>query len=352
MIAGYYRLQDILYEIDRNKTTLIRWEKEGLIPKARRDSRGWRYYSKEEKDHIIKLVRETNYFRDVKNPNNKSNTDNNNNTDNKLKNVSSGYASLKSLVILSIGLVFVWLTLVLAPVGQQQVIASDTLIEKEDSGWSQSLFPAITRFVDSSYRNILGPITRLVDSSYRNILADEQLTSETREPTVLAASTFEEEIEEATGGSWLGNQVIKLDQNLFQPIARLISSFYRNLLTRQGLINETNETVNETVINQTETNITIEENITESPSVSQTCEEINGSICERSQKCSSEQVTSKDGICCLGSCVEKKKSNAGKIIGWTIILILVGLYGWFYLKRYNKTKKKVDLLKIAEGKKK
>ncbi|MAF13743.1 MAG: hypothetical protein CMI53_02510 [Parcubacteria group bacterium] len=64
MIAGYYRLQDILREIDRNKTTVIRWEDKGLIPKAHRDSRGWRYYSKKQKDDIIRLVKNTDYFRE------------------------------------------------------------------------------------------------------------------------------------------------------------------------------------------------------------------------------------------------------------------------------------------------
>jgi len=62
MIAGYYRLQDILREIDRNKTTLIRWEEKGLIPKAHKDNRGWRCYTKKQVDEIIRLVQETNYF--------------------------------------------------------------------------------------------------------------------------------------------------------------------------------------------------------------------------------------------------------------------------------------------------
>ena len=63
MLAGYYRLQDILEQIDRNKTTIIRWEEQGLIPRARKDSRGWRCYTKEEVDTIVSLVRETDYFR-------------------------------------------------------------------------------------------------------------------------------------------------------------------------------------------------------------------------------------------------------------------------------------------------
>jgi DNA-binding transcriptional MerR regulator len=62
---SYYRLQDILDKIDRSKTTLLRWEKQGLIPKAKRDSRGWRYYSWEELEGIVELVGRTDYFRSV-----------------------------------------------------------------------------------------------------------------------------------------------------------------------------------------------------------------------------------------------------------------------------------------------
>ena len=60
-----YRLKDILEKIDRDKTTLIRWEKEGLIPQAKRDSRGWRYYSKTEVSNIITTVLNSNYFRNM-----------------------------------------------------------------------------------------------------------------------------------------------------------------------------------------------------------------------------------------------------------------------------------------------
>ncbi len=63
MFKEKYHINDILKRIDRNKTTLIRWEEQGLIPKAKRDSRGWRYYSKEEVEKIIDLVKKTDYFR-------------------------------------------------------------------------------------------------------------------------------------------------------------------------------------------------------------------------------------------------------------------------------------------------
>jgi predicted site-specific integrase-resolvase len=60
-----YRLKDIQEKIDRDKTTLIRWEKEGLIPEAKRDSRGWRYYTREEVSRIVNNILTTDYFRKV-----------------------------------------------------------------------------------------------------------------------------------------------------------------------------------------------------------------------------------------------------------------------------------------------
>jgi len=60
-----YRLKDIQDKIDRDKTTLIRWERKGLIPQAKRDSRGWRYYNKSEVKNIIDMVLSTDYFRDI-----------------------------------------------------------------------------------------------------------------------------------------------------------------------------------------------------------------------------------------------------------------------------------------------
>ena len=63
-----YRLKDIQDRIDRDKSTLIRWEKEGLIEEAKRDSRGWRYYSKDEMMKIVNNVLTTEYFRKEPSP--------------------------------------------------------------------------------------------------------------------------------------------------------------------------------------------------------------------------------------------------------------------------------------------
>lgn len=57
------RLIDIAREIERDKSTIIRWEELGLIPVASRDSRGWRYYTEDEALAIVRKVRATQYFK-------------------------------------------------------------------------------------------------------------------------------------------------------------------------------------------------------------------------------------------------------------------------------------------------
>ena len=87
------------------------------------------------------------------------------------------------------------------------------------------------------------------------------------------------------------------------------------------------------------------------PSISESCSNLNGTICTDNQKCVGNMVDASDGKCCLDSCVEKKKSKTGQIIGWSLVIILVFAYIWFYFKKYKKAKKKVNLLEVAEGKK-
>ncbi len=65
MLSKKVRLIDIAREIERDKSTIIRWEEMGLIPAATRDSRGWRYYSEEQAREIINRVRATHYFKDM-----------------------------------------------------------------------------------------------------------------------------------------------------------------------------------------------------------------------------------------------------------------------------------------------
>jgi DNA-binding transcriptional MerR regulator len=59
-----YKIKDLALRLDRSILTIKRWEKQGLIPIARKDSRGWRIYTEAEVRDILRLVQATNYFRD------------------------------------------------------------------------------------------------------------------------------------------------------------------------------------------------------------------------------------------------------------------------------------------------
>jgi len=106
------------------------------------------------------------------------------------------------------------------------------------------------------------------------------------------------------------------------------------------------------ILNFTESFIPSENgNESEEETIFKTCEEIEGVICEDGFKCSGETKTTKDGICCLETCEEVEKSNVGKIIGWLMIVVVVGFISWFLLKRYKGTKRPLDLFKIKPKKK-
>jgi len=51
-----FSLNNIAKAIERDKTTIIKWEKSGKIPSAKRDKNGWRYYTEKEAAKIIKVA--------------------------------------------------------------------------------------------------------------------------------------------------------------------------------------------------------------------------------------------------------------------------------------------------------
>lgn len=78
------------------------------------------------------------------------------------------------------------------------------------------------------------------------------------------------------------------------------------------------------------------------------CAEIGGIICRRGERCSGESRITKDGVCCLEECEEIEDSPIAKIIGWLIIIGLIGFIVFFFLIRYKVIEKPTDLLKIAK----
>lgn len=57
-----YKIKDLVKALDRDKTTILRWEKQGFIPPAKRDSRGWRYYTDDDFKTIVSKVKKSHYF--------------------------------------------------------------------------------------------------------------------------------------------------------------------------------------------------------------------------------------------------------------------------------------------------
>ena len=57
-----YKIGELAKELDRSTLTIKKWEESGLIPKAKRDSRGWRYYTEEDIGRIKEILKESKYF--------------------------------------------------------------------------------------------------------------------------------------------------------------------------------------------------------------------------------------------------------------------------------------------------
>ena len=108
--------------------------------------------------------------------------------------------------------------------------------------------------------------------------------------------------------------------------------------------NETKENANISKQNKIENKTIIQKATTK------TCAQLNGSICETNQTCNGESEYARDAVCCLGYCKDMKGKNTGKIIGWSMIFIILIVVLWFFKKK-SKVKEKVNLLKIAKGKK-
>lgn len=98
----------------------------------------------------------------------------------------------------------------------------------------------------------------------------------------------------------------------------------------------------------------------ENPNVTKTCAEQNAvTYNTETHTCTSignPEITlkpepGKDGWCCSGTVSEIRDSNStGRIIAVVLIIGVIGFIVWFYFNKYKKSKKPVDVLKVAQGK--
>lgn len=83
-----------------------------------------------------------------------------------------------------------------------------------------------------------------------------------------------------------------------------------------------------------------------------TCQQLSLPVCLKDvEVCSGNPQPAGNDVCCVGRCVPVAKSSTGKIIGWILLLIVIGAVTWFFFKKYKGVKNPVDLLKFAEKKK-
>jgi len=53
----YIRVKDVEKIIDRDRNTILRWERAGLVPHPQKDSRGWRFYTEKDIEKIISFMK-------------------------------------------------------------------------------------------------------------------------------------------------------------------------------------------------------------------------------------------------------------------------------------------------------
>ena len=61
-VGRTYRIGELARELDRSTLTIKKWEAGGLLPRAKRDSRGWRYYTEDDINEIKRILEEHDYF--------------------------------------------------------------------------------------------------------------------------------------------------------------------------------------------------------------------------------------------------------------------------------------------------
>ena len=84
--------------------------------------------------------------------------------------------------------------------------------------------------------------------------------------------------------------------------------------------------------------------------LTKTCEELSGKICSETETCEGETADSFEGDCCLSkTCNVKTASSMGRIIGWSLVIIILLFVTWFFFKKYLRAKGPLTILDKVKG---
>lgn len=80
------------------------------------------------------------------------------------------------------------------------------------------------------------------------------------------------------------------------------------------------------------------------------CSELKGSSCSDNQICNGTSQYAVDAVCCVGTCVKKTANKNSRIIGWSLVGIIIIFLIWFRIKYARTRRKNIDLTDIPKKK--
>ncbi|MFA4953484.1 MAG: hypothetical protein WC584_04640 [Candidatus Pacearchaeota archaeon] len=84
--------------------------------------------------------------------------------------------------------------------------------------------------------------------------------------------------------------------------------------------------------------------------LTKTCDELGGKVCAEGETCEGETADSFEGDCCLSkTCKVAAASSTGKIVGWSLVIIILLFVVWFFMKKYRGAKGPLTILEKAKG---
>ncbi|MFC1710707.1 hypothetical protein ACFLZJ_00930 [Nanoarchaeota archaeon] len=75
------------------------------------------------------------------------------------------------------------------------------------------------------------------------------------------------------------------------------------------------------------------------------CADLGGNICKKDYDCDIDEVDALDAKCCLGNCIEEETSSMGKILGWSLIVIIIIVLFYLFKKMRRPGRRKIGFLR-------
>jgi len=211
----------------------------------------------------------------------------------------------------------------------------------ESGGFLDSLFSLFSK-EETNTTNVSETIEEVptVSTSMISLKSGETKTLEYLAPEKKGFQMLEFYYEDSVYGSLIYNPEDRVEEIVSEDLSEINETINE---TNETIIYETNIT-NETIVTVNGTNITVINTTS--------CETANLSKCiVDKERCSGEIKYTDTEACCAGDCVQIEKSNTGKIIGWSIIIVLALFLTWFLKKKYRGANPgKINLFNIAKGK--